>query len=353
MRIELALASVLVLTAAASSTSDSKPWTRSANLRTATVHAIVVDPARPSNVYAGTSIGGVIRSTDGGRHWRGRYTLGRGVRSLAIYPTSPSTVYAGTWGDGIYKSTNGGVSWGVLDLPYNDLGVPALVVDPREPQIVYAGTDHVGVLKTTDGGVTWTEMNAGIRPGGGRRRLEVGSLAIDPRSPKTIYAATTLWGDGSRLFKTTDGAASWHELHREQRGRWEVAVDPRSSATVYGLFRDQFSKSTDGGASWTTSKLPRGIALTLAVHPRTSHPYVGMLDWEAYFGGGRPSSAVYRSVDRGRSWQPFARGLEVPRRGKPGTRPPSVGALAFSPEGDVLFAGTDSAGIFQHRFKRG
>ena len=347
----LALAAASVISTGVGAAVLTEPWTHSVDLRSATIHAIAVDPVRTSTVYAGTARGGVIRSTDGVRHWT-RELSGRGIRSLAIDPTSPSTVYAGTWGAGIYKSTNGGVSWSSLDLPFNDLGVHALVIDPGEPKIVYAGTDHVGVLKTTDGGVTWTEVNAGIRPGGGRRRLEVGSLAIDPKSPKTIYAGTDLWGYGDSLFKTTDGAASWRELKKGKRGGWEVAVDPRSNA-VYSLFRDQFSKSTDGGASWATSKLPRGIALTLAVHPRTSHLYVGMLDWEAYFGRGRPSSAVYRSVDEGRSWQPFARGLEVPRRGKPGTRPPSVGALALSPKGDVLFAGTDSAGIFQHRFKRG
>jgi photosystem II stability/assembly factor-like uncharacterized protein len=349
----LALASVVVSTAAVSGTALTQPWTRSANLRSATVHAIAVDPVRTSNVYAGTARGGVLRSTDGGLHWRGRAGGGlgwRGVRSLAIDPTSPSTIYAGTWGAGVFKSTDGGVSWSALRLPYGDLGVHALVVDPRVPKSVYAGTDHVGVLKTTDGGATWTEMNAGIRPGAGRRRLEVDSLAIDPRSPKTIYAGTNLWGDDRRLFKTTDGAASWRELRREQPGGMELAVDPRSSATVYGLFGGLFLKSTNGGASWTTSKLPRGIALALAVHPRTSHLYVGMLDWAAYSREGRPSSAVYQSVDGGRSWEPFARGFEVPSRAKPGA--PSVGALAFSPQGDVLFAGTDSAGVFQRRFER-
>jgi photosystem II stability/assembly factor-like uncharacterized protein len=352
----LALVSVVVSTTAVSATASAALWTRSANLRSATIHAIAVDPVRTSNVYAGTARGGVLRSTDGGRHWLGRAGGGlgwRGVRSLAIDPTSPPTVYAGTWGAGIYKSTNGGVSWTGVDLPYGDLGVHALVVDPREPKTVYAGTDHVGVLKTTDGGVTWKEMNAGIRPGGGRRRLEVDSLAIDPRSPKTIYAGMDLSGYGDSLFKTTDGAASWRELKKGQRGgAWEVAVDPRSSA-VYSFIRNQFFKSTDGGASWGRSKLPRGIALTLAVHPRTSHLYIGMLDLEGYFGSRRPSSAVYRSLDGGRSWEPFARGLEVSRRATPGTRAPSVGALSFSSQGDALFAGTDSAGIFQYRFTRG
>ena len=356
MRIALGLASVVVLITAVSAAAVTEPWTRSANLRFATIHDIAVDPVRTSNVYAATAKGGVLRSSDGGRHWRGRAGGGlgwRGVRSLAIDPASPSTIYAGTWGAGIHKSTNGGVRWSALTLPYGDLGVHALIVDPREPRTVYAGTDHVGILKTTDGGVTWKEMNAGIRPGKGRRRLEVDSLAIDPKSPKTIYAATNLWGGSRSLFKTTDGAASWRELKRKELGGWEVAVDPRSSGTVYAFFGSEFFKSTNGGASWATSMLPRGIALALAVHPRTSHLYIGVLSDPRYLGGRRPSSAIYRSVDGGRSWEPFARGLEVSRRGKAGTRPPSVGALAFSSQGDVLFAGTDSAGVFKHRFERG
>jgi photosystem II stability/assembly factor-like uncharacterized protein len=352
MRIAIALASVVVSIAAVSaSPAITEPWARSANLRSATVFAIAVDPVRPTTMYAATYKSGVIRSTDGGRHWRrGASGLGRrGVRSLAIDPTSPSTVYAGTYRAGVYKTTNGGASWSALKLPYV-MGIQALVVDPREPKTVYAGTESAGVFKTTDGGVTWTEMNAGMS-----RRLEVLSLAIDPRSPKTIYAGTFRQGYEYRsLFKTTDGAASWRELKRKYLGSWgswkAVAVDPRSSATVYALFDQQFFKSTNGGMSWSSSKLPGRNPTALAVDPRTSHLYVGMGSEWPYTG---PSSAVYRSVDGGRTWQPFGSGLEVPHPSKPGTRPPPVHHLAFSPQGDVLFAGTDSGGVFQHRFKRG
>src|SRR5690242_16416758 len=38
-------------------------------------------------------------------------------------------------------------------------------------------------------------------PEGGK----VGALAVDPTTPSTVYAGT----DGGRLFKTTNGAASW------------------------------------------------------------------------------------------------------------------------------------------------
>ena len=240
-------------------------------------------------MYAGTYNSGVFRSMDGGRHWRRQSGVSGpvGVRSLAIDPSSPSTVYAGTFRDGIYKSTNGGARWRALKLPYNDVGVFALVVDPREPETVYAGTNRTGVFKTTDGGVTWTEMNAGMGS-----LINVLSLAIDSRSPKTLYAATfrqrPLNNNGT-LFETTDGAANWRELKRgKDRRSWtEVAVDPRSSATVYALRDDQLFKSTNGGASWTTSKLPGRNTSTVAVDPRTSHLYLGM-GFGAYFNVGRP-----------------------------------------------------------------
>ena len=219
-------------------------------------------------------------------------------------------------GAGIYKSTNGGVNWRALLLVLGDLGVHALVVDPREPKTVYAGTDHVGVLKTTDGGARWTEVNAGIRPGAGRRRLAVDSLAIDPRSPKTIYAATRL-GDDASLFKTTDGAASWRELKRGQLGAWEVAVDPRSSATVYAFFRGQFFKSTTEARPGLLPSCQEGSHLRLQ-STRAPRTFTSACMTGAYVGGRRPSSAVvYRSVDRGRTWQPFARGLEVPAAASP------------------------------------
>src|SRR6266566_4716867 len=72
-----------------------------------TIVAIVVDPAAPAILYAGT-LSGVFKSTNGGGNWNPiNNGLFGGVQALAVDPLTPATLYAGTL-DGLFKSTNGG-----------------------------------------------------------------------------------------------------------------------------------------------------------------------------------------------------------------------------------------------------
>ena len=72
------------------------------------------------------------------------------VNAIAIDPSNPETVYAGTSGGGVFKTTDGGDSWAAADsgLP-TSLTVNAIAIDPSSP--VYAGTED-GVFKSTDRG---------------------------------------------------------------------------------------------------------------------------------------------------------------------------------------------------------
>ncbi len=60
------------------------------------VNALAVNPATPSIVYAGLSVGGVYKSADGGATWSAANTnlVSHTVNALAINRTNPATVYA-------------------------------------------------------------------------------------------------------------------------------------------------------------------------------------------------------------------------------------------------------------------
>jgi len=65
----------------------------------------VVDPANSSNLYTGTTAGGLFRSINGGASWS---IMSPGLRnyevdSLAIDPASPSRVYLGSNGGGVFQ----------------------------------------------------------------------------------------------------------------------------------------------------------------------------------------------------------------------------------------------------------
>ncbi len=67
------------------------------------------------------------------------------VEAVVINPATPSTLYAGTFGNGIYRSTDNGATWLTattgITLPMYIQN--ALAVHPLTPTIVYAG-DHYG-----------------------------------------------------------------------------------------------------------------------------------------------------------------------------------------------------------------
>jgi hypothetical protein len=60
-----------------------------------------MDPTAPNTLYAGTSGGGVFKSTDGGANWS---AANSGLTNLSIYSLAinPTMLYAGTWYGGAF-----------------------------------------------------------------------------------------------------------------------------------------------------------------------------------------------------------------------------------------------------------
>jgi photosystem II stability/assembly factor-like uncharacterized protein len=86
-------------------------------------------------------------------------------------------------------------------LPWFDTGPSILVysvaVDPQQPEMAYAAVGNLlggKVFKTTNGGASWSDASSGL-PGGTYFRV----LTIDTRNPATLYTGTV-----SGVFKSTD-----------------------------------------------------------------------------------------------------------------------------------------------------
>jgi hypothetical protein len=136
------------------STNGGASWTPSNNgfPDNREILSLAIDPATPSTLYAGIHYPGcdeeghncyehwsVYKSVTGGGTWSGS---GAGLPDVAtvalvIDPAAPSTLYAGTYNSGIYKSDNGGGSWIAAGL--NSSKLQALAIDPTTPSTVYAG----------------------------------------------------------------------------------------------------------------------------------------------------------------------------------------------------------------------
>jgi photosystem II stability/assembly factor-like uncharacterized protein len=332
------------------------------------VWSLAVDPDDADVVYAGTR-SGVFKSTDAGATWtsasKGLGPAGVWVMSLAV---TPDAVYAGTYTNGVYKSTDGGASWfsasaGLPSAVVLTPNVGALVADPRSPSRIWAGTNR-GVFLTTNGGLSWQERRRGLPLDSPSRGLV---LAPDG---KTLYVSNS-----RSVFKTTNQGKRWERVGKGLIGGvGDMVLDPANPAIVYagglGLW-----KSLNGGASWIRvaptlfdggilaltrqgTRLfvshesntkhgiwysdDRGVTWTPA-EERPSDPAI--LDLAAgpdlvYAGTASNivAAGVYRSVDRGRTWDLSITGLIAL-----GAR----GVTVDPTNSDVLYTGIDDVGLFK------
>jgi photosystem II stability/assembly factor-like uncharacterized protein len=250
------------------STDGGRTWTdASVGLSTlGSVTALTLDPSDPLTLYAGTSLGEMFRTTDGGISWaplNGSLPL-TPIAVVAIDPSAPSTIYAGG-NSGVVKSTDRGNTWiDASDGLVGFLDVTALLIDPTDPAVVYAGLSYddgensAGVYKSGDAGATWSRSSTGFSG----YDTSVYGLAIDPRDHSTIYAAAGCGGHGeevecymSTVYRTSDAADHWDDLLTvEDNWMSSVVIDPADPQTLFAGstgYADPVSRSSDAGQSWT------------------------------------------------------------------------------------------------------
>src|SRR5437870_5384868 len=155
---------------------------------------LIVDPFRPSTVYAGTYGNGIFVSTDGAATWTPANVGMRSsyVSALAFAPGQSSTIYAATYGGGVYQSLDAARTWALASGSLNLALVYSLAADPAASSTVYAAALD-GVQKTIDGGGTWRASSGGLPV------FHVSGLAFQRRSPAVLFASTS----GGGLFKST------------------------------------------------------------------------------------------------------------------------------------------------------
>ena len=211
-------------------------------------------------------------------------------------------LYAAT-GDAIARLDEGHDSWSV-ELSLGGTGAQCLAVDPHDPETVYAGLRAGGVRRTDDGGRTWVDSPL---PEAG-----VFSLALSA-ADGCVYAGT----EPSRLFRSDDRGASWHELdgllQLPSRPTWSfpprpwtshvrwIAPSPHDAGLILvGIELGGLMRSSDSGQSWQDHRPgAQPDVHSLAWHPRTRG--------RAYEAGG--GGAAF-STDAGETWQPADEGRD-------------------------------------------
>lgn len=214
------------------------------------------------------------------------------VLTLVADPLHPERLYAGTLLGGVYRSENGGLSWtrGSLNLPpdVSGLGYPriySIAVDPGNSDQVYVSTT-VGLFRSSDRGITLTELPKPTVTGGTFNML----LTI-PARPGELFAANTGF-NGGYVYRSLDNGVSWSQhtqgmfgttqalavdgnglcattstgfYRRAAVGNWVRIGDSPSgtpwdlavvSGAMYLTTTDGCFASEDGGAHWSPVALP-------------------------------------------------------------------------------------------------
>ena len=203
------------------------------------ITSIAVNESDPCMWWIATASGGLLKTVNNGISFEHQFDHESTVSigDVAVSQSDPDIVWVGTgesnprnsvsWGDGVYKSTDGGKTWKNMGLR-ETFQTGRIVVHPTNPDIVYVGAlgrlygpnEERGLYKTEDGGETWTKvLHVDDKTG-------IIELRMHPGNPDTLLAATyerkrdgfdtndpaVKYGEGSGLYKTTDGGKSWKHI---------------------------------------------------------------------------------------------------------------------------------------------
>jgi len=258
--------------------------------------------------------------------WMGLGPKNGSITVLTIDPQNQKMMYAGTTAGGLFKSTDGGASWTALNSAYGVHHVSALAISPKNPNILFAGTDN-GVYKSIDAGNNWNPFTSGLT------NLDITAVAIDPHNPNTIYAGT--WGDG--VFKSADAGLKWAPANEGLNSAfvYSLAIDSQNPTRVYAGTNNGLLTSGNAGKSWSAVKPDLGTVQALWVDPHNSNVIIaGSNSWVA---GKDYTPSVWKSSDRGESWKEMKSGLPQKR----------LCALVIDPDdGNVMYVATEG-GIFK------
>ncbi len=262
----------------------------------------------PDSAFAGTDYNGVYRSTDNGTSWTAVNTglADTNITSISVVQTAVQTyLFTGTI-SGLYRSSNGGSMWNLMN---NGLGSSAVtgVVDPGPAFL--AGTMG-GAFRSTDEGGTWSESSSGL---------------TNPAVTSVVnYFPNVLAGTTNGIYLSTNSGSQWAPANSGLSLTQVVSLAAHNTDCYAGTFGGMFV-STDFGLNWKWAN--HGLVATS----------IGALaiDGAAIYAGS-DGSGVYRSTDRGTTWEPRIIALTG--------NPRVISVLAA---GSTVLAGTYYGGIYR------
>jgi photosystem II stability/assembly factor-like uncharacterized protein len=243
------------------------------------------------------------------------------IGKIRIHPADANLLYVAALGHvfgpnaerGVFRSADGGDTWEKILYRSDKAGATDLAMSPTNPRVLFAaiwetnrtfwalssGGPDSGLHRSVDGGDTWVEIggNPGL-PSGIIGKIGVAVSAVRPDRVWAIIEA-----EKGGLFRSDDGGDSWQLIcdKRELLGRpfyyCHVYADPQDADTVYVLDFKMW-KSTDGGATFTEVNTPHGDNQDLWIDPRNPQRMIEGNDGGACvsFNGGNSWTTIFNQL---------------------------------------------------------
>ena len=196
---------------------------------------------------------------------------------------------------------------------YFSMDYSEMEFDPRYSQMFLLGNDNQ-VWKTTDNGLNFSSLYTSTDAAGYVMRVEIARS-----NPSVIYFCEKRAADGL-IYKSINGGTSWTPcatpsgLTGSQRRRLTIAVSGSDANTLWAAYRtgpngSKIFKSTDGGASWTnlTTATLNGTTLSDMTHQLGTNGGVYLI--------GDYGKVFYRNNTMS-DWTAYATGLPVALNGE-------------------------------------
>jgi photosystem II stability/assembly factor-like uncharacterized protein len=283
--------------------------------------SVAVDPRDPQRIFAGSTERGLWRSTDGGASFEDAGLPEDGVFSVAVGPID-GAVYAGCEPSMLFRSRDGGMNWEELSALREIPSAPTwsfpprpwtshvrwIAPSPHDGDRLLVGIELGGVMLSEDGGETWKDHRPGAQP-------DCHALAWHPSVEGRAYEAA-----GGGAAWSSDGGETWRgaDEGRELHYAWALAADPADPERWYLSAAPGPMQAHRGGKAgahlyrWQGEgpweRLTGGLP-----DPLDSMPYA-LAATDAAVYAGLTDGRLYRSSDRGDSWESLAIDGDPPER---------------------------------------
>lgn len=318
------------------------------------------------NLLIGTKKGAFIVESDAAReNWKvsGPYCDKWPMNHVGYDAKRGAILGAGgdAWfGPAVWRSTDWGKTWSHssegIKYPEGVDGITTAWVVKQVGDALYLGVDPAGLFRSDDGGETWTELSSlrehETRPlwGPGAAGLILHGVVPNPDNEQEIWIAISSVG----IFHTADGGQTWTPQNKGIRNDFEPEMKQQEAIVGFCPHRLVMSsggpdllfqrnhlgvyRSRDRGASWEdiTAGLPTDFGFAAAAHPREPEtfwliPLTDPFSGRFFVDG---EAAVYKTADAGTTYTKLTNGL------------PTENAFTGVMRGAMAVDTADSVGVY-------